>query len=120
MTRIFRITKSAVPQWGYEITGGGYHNVAPDQGTAIKMIRDRFGYGVDIRIGRDPEIKRTDRKVQITQTLWGRTERIVRRVWLNTETNEEVIKVAGGWIPLTAFYRSKNHEVDTWYEPVER
>lgn len=120
MTRTFRITKSAIPQWGYEITGGGYHNIAPDQETAIRMIRDRYGYGVDIRIGKDPEIKRTDRKVQITQTLCGQTERIVRRIWFNTETNEEVVKVCGGWVPLYAYYRSSHHEVDTWYEPVER
>lgn len=120
MTRTFKIIKSAIPQWGYEIVGGGYHNIAPDQDTAIRMIRDRFGYGVDIRMGRDPEIKRTDRKAQITQTMFGRTDRIFRRIWLNTETNEEVVKVCGCWIPLDTYYKSRHHEVDTWYEPVER
>lgn len=51
----FTIKKARIPQWGYEITAHGYHNIAPSVPAAVRMLRDRFGNNVRIRIIDDDE-----------------------------------------------------------------
>jgi len=47
---IFTIKKSRIPQWGYEITAKGFHNIAPTIESAIAYLVDRFGCNVQYRI----------------------------------------------------------------------
>lgn len=53
MKQTFTIWKSDIPQWGYEITAKNYHNIAPDVDTAVRMLKDRYGRNVKIRIKAD-------------------------------------------------------------------
>jgi hypothetical protein len=43
----FTIKKARIPQWGYEITAKGFHNIAPSIEAAISYLKDR--YGCDVR-----------------------------------------------------------------------
>ena len=40
---VFTIKKSKIPQWGYEITAKGFHNIAPTVENAVNYLQDRFG-----------------------------------------------------------------------------
>ena len=42
----FTIKKSRIPQWGYEITAKGFHNIAPSIEAAIMYLKNRYGYDV--------------------------------------------------------------------------
>ena len=42
----FIIKKSRIPQWGYEITAKGFHNIAPSIEAAIMYLKNRYGYDV--------------------------------------------------------------------------
>jgi len=46
----FIIKKSRIAAWGYEITGPGFHNIAPSIEAAIDYLKDRFGHDVKIKI----------------------------------------------------------------------
>ena len=46
----FTIEKSRIPQWGYEIKGENYHNIAPSVEAAIMYLQDRFGRNVKIKV----------------------------------------------------------------------
>lgn len=47
---IFTIKKAHIPEWGYEITSKGFHNIAPTIEDAVKYLRGRYGYDIKIRI----------------------------------------------------------------------
>ena len=42
----FTIKKARIPQWGYEITAKGFHNIAPSIEAAIMYLKNRYGYDV--------------------------------------------------------------------------
>ena len=42
----FVVKKSKIPQWGYEITGRNFHNIAPTEEAAINYLKGRFGADV--------------------------------------------------------------------------
>ncbi len=46
----FTIKKARIPEWGYEITAKGFHNIAPSIESAIAYLKDRFGHDVKYRI----------------------------------------------------------------------
>lgn len=46
----FTIRKSRIPQWGYEITAKGFHNIAPSVEIAIRYLIDRYGSSVKYRV----------------------------------------------------------------------
>lgn len=54
---IYTIKKSKIPQWGYEITSKGFHNIAPTVEIAVRYLQDRFGSDVKYRI-KDTEGKK--------------------------------------------------------------
>lgn len=43
---VFIIKKAKIPQWGYEITAKGFHNIAPSIEVAIMYLKSRYGYDV--------------------------------------------------------------------------
>lgn len=46
----YKIQKSSIPAWGYEITAKGFHNIAPSIDAAIRYLQDRYGMDVKYRI----------------------------------------------------------------------
>ena len=46
----FTIKKSRIPQWGYEITAKGFHNIAPSVEIAIRYLTSRYGSSVKYRV----------------------------------------------------------------------
>lgn len=48
--RSFKIAPAKVKSWGYEITGPGFHNIAPSIDAATQYLKDRYGLGVNITI----------------------------------------------------------------------
>lgn len=46
----FKIKKSKIPKWGYEITAKGFHNVAPSVEEAVKYLQGRFGGDVKYKV----------------------------------------------------------------------
>lgn len=62
-------------------------------------------------------MKKTNRMAQITQRMYGCTDKIVRRVW--TDGGEEFVRVNGEWFNLWNVYgQSRYHTIETWHEPV--
>ena len=46
----FVIKKSKIPQWGYEITAKGFHNIAPTAEAAVSYLKSRYGHDVKYRV----------------------------------------------------------------------
>lgn len=46
----FVIKKSDIPEWGYEITAKGFHNIAPSVEAAITYLKGRYGSGVKYKV----------------------------------------------------------------------
>lgn len=46
----FFIKKSKIPQWGYEITAKGFHNIAPTVEAAVSYLQGRFGADVKYKV----------------------------------------------------------------------
>lgn len=46
----FVIKESKIPQWGYEITAKGFHNIAPTVEAAVDYLKSRYGYDVEYRV----------------------------------------------------------------------
>lgn len=46
----FTIKKSSIPEWGYEITAKGFHNIAPTIESAVTYLKNRYGYDVKYTI----------------------------------------------------------------------
>lgn len=42
----FKIKKSKISSWGYEITAAGFHNIAPTIESAVNYLKDRYGCDV--------------------------------------------------------------------------
>ena len=42
----FVIKKAKIPEWGYEITAKGFHNIAPSVESAINYLKARYGNSV--------------------------------------------------------------------------
>ena len=48
--RSFKIAPAKIKSWGYEVTGPGFHNIAPSIEAATQYLKDRYGLGVKITI----------------------------------------------------------------------
>lgn len=46
----FTIKKARIPEWGYEITAKGFHNIAPTVEDAVKYLQNRYGHDVKIKV----------------------------------------------------------------------
>ena len=52
----FTIKKAKIPEWGFEITADGFHNIAPSVESAIRYLVARYGYSVKYRVIQDGDI----------------------------------------------------------------
>ena len=46
----FTIQKAKIPEWGYEITAKGFHNIAPSVEAAVDYLQGRFGADVKYKV----------------------------------------------------------------------
>lgn len=47
---VFTIKPARIPEWGYEITARGFHNIAPSVDAAIAYLQGRYGHDVKYRV----------------------------------------------------------------------